>query len=63
MMERINTPMLVKICHKGISVIPNLTMVWMGAVMGNIVSTTHTGLFGNAGRNPRNQSGTKLAIV
>lgn len=62
-MESPNTPILVMICHKGISDTPNLNMVWMGAVTGNIVNTTHMGLFGNAINNDKNQRGTKLVSV
>ena len=42
-MEKTKTPMLVMICHRGISEIPNLTMAWIGAVIGNIVNTAQAG--------------------
>ena len=62
-MESPNTPILVRICQMGISDTPSLTMVWTGAVTGNMVSTTQMELLGKAMSNDENQSGIKLDSV
>ena len=58
-MESTNTPKLVMICQKGISDTPNLSIAITGAVTGNIVSPTHTGLLGKKMSNDDNQRGEK----
>lgn len=62
-MEMVKPPMLVMICHRGISEIPNLSMAWIGAVTGNIVNTAQAGWFGKAICKPRNQSGIYVTMV
>ena len=62
-MDRINNPMLSKICHTGISVTPSLSMFWTGAVAGNRVNITEKVPLGKAKSKEKNQSGTKPSIT
>ena len=62
-MDSISNPKLSRICHKGISVTPSLSMFWIGAVTGKRDRITEKTPFGNIKSKVANQSGTKLSIT
>jgi len=61
--ESPKTPILAAICQAGMSDTPNISIIWIGAVMGNIDSTTQMGLFGKLIYTPNNQSGTNNIMI
>jgi len=62
-MESTRKLMLSRICHKGISVTPSLSMFWIGAVTGKRVKITEKAPLGNIKSKVANQRGTKLNIT
>jgi len=62
-MDSINNPILKRICQRGISVNPSLSMFWTGAVAGNRVNITEKVPLGKANSKEENHSGTKPSIT